>query len=352
MLQLLMLLPILLFASVEPSFLENPDTSPHKIEFFLQKPDGDGPFPVLFLVHGYQPINSNGGQEFVDLNYLSKFVKEGIVAVAISVPGFGASEGSRDCSGPASQKAIAAVIHHFAKSSFIDPQRMGIYGISRGAILASMVPKYAPMLSLQILESGCYDLTQRDSLLPDYLIGMKKNMILETGGTSEALIERSALYNTKYIQGKTLVLAGEFDDRRPLPSSLALHEKLTQEGKHSQINILPNELHFLSELKWEIIKPFLRKHFFHLYGIGINVSSVIPAIQISKVLPNSPAEGKLCIGDAILRISPNNDDHEIDALGMPPSQFISLVLGKKGTLIRLHVQHFDKTYEDIVVERG
>ena len=133
---------------------------------------------------------------------------------------------------------------------------------------------------------------------------------------------------------------------------MALHEKLTLEGKHSQINILPNESHFLSEQKWETIKPFLRENFFHLYGIGINISSVIPAIQISKILPNSPAENKLRVGDAILRISPNNDDHEIDALGMPSSQFISLVLGKKGTLVRLHVQHFDKTYEDVVIERG
>ncbi len=229
---------------------------------------------------------------------------------------------------------------------------MGIYGISRGAVLASMVPKYAPSLSLQILESGFYDLTNRDSLLPDYLSGMKKNMILETGGTPKALMERSALYNTEYIHGKTLILAGEFDDRRPLPSSLALHEKLILEGKQSQINILPHEFHFLSELKWEIIKPFLRANFLHLYGIGINISSVIPALQISKVLPNSPAEGKLRVGDAILSISPNNNDHEINVLGMPPSQFISLVLGEKGTLIRLHVQHFDKTYEDVVIERG
>src|SRR5579863_9873751 len=100
MLQLLMslLLPILLFASVEHSFIENPDEPHHKIEFFLQKPEGDGPFPVLFLIHGYQPLSSSGAKEFVDQNYLSKFVNEGIVTVAISVPGFGASEGSRDCS--------------------------------------------------------------------------------------------------------------------------------------------------------------------------------------------------------------------------------------------------------------
>ena len=58
------------------------------------------------------------------------------------------------------------------------------------------------------------------------------------------------------------------------------------------------------------------------------------------------------MGDVILRISPNNDETELNVLRMPTSQFTSLLLGKKGTTVRLYVQHFDKTYENIVIERG
>lgn len=338
---------------MEHSFIEGPNHQ--QIEFFTLKPQGQGPFPIIFLLDGYQPPeNSVGGKQLVDLGYLDNFVKEGVVAVSISIPGFGQSDGSRDFSGPDSQKAIATVIEHYAQLPFVDSKRMGIYGISRGAILASMVHKYASGLLLQVLEGGWYDLTTCSSLMPNYLEKIKKNIVVETKGLDEELIERSAIYNTQYVNSKTLILLGEFDDRRTLPSSKALHEKLVAEGKDSQIKIFPNELHVLSADKWSTIIPFIRQHFFNLYGIGIQVSLIMPAIQISKILPNSSAErsGQLKVGDVILRISPNNDENEIDALRMPVDKFTSLVLGKKGTSLRLYIQHFDQTYEDVVIQRG
>ena len=56
----------------------------------------------------------------------------------------------------------------------------------------------------------------------------------------------------------------------------------------------------------------------------------MPAIQIAKIYPHSPAalSEKLHVGDIILRISPNNDENEIDTLCMPVDQFVSLILGK------------------------
>lgn len=340
---------------IEHSFIDNPNQSHQRIEFFTLKPQGTGPFPVIFLLDGYQtPENSLGGKQLVDLGYLNTFVKEGIVAISISKPGFGNSEGSRDFSGPNSQKAIAAVIKHCAQLPFVDSKRMGIYGISRGATLASMVHKYSLPLSLQILEGGWYDLTSCISLMPGYLEKIKENILIETNGSQKDLIERSAIHNTQYINAKTLILLGEFDDRRTLPSSQTLHEKLIAEGKDSRIKIFPNELHILSRDKWSTIIPFVRQHFFNLYSIGINVSLIMPANQIARIHPNSPAElsGRLKVGDVILRISPNNDENEIDVLRMPENQVISLILGKKGTNVRLHVQHFDQTFEDIVIKRG
>lgn len=338
--------------SVEHNFIESPDEPQHRIEFFVKRPQGDGPFPVLFLLHGYQPLqNSLGGKQLVDGGYLEKFVNEGILTVSISVPGFGRSDGTRDWSGPISQKAVFAVIDHFRQFPFVDTDRMGIYGISRGATLASTIHKYVSSFSLQILEAGYYDLTSRDDL-PDYLYGMKENMVIETGGTAHAFRERSAIYNTEFIQSKTLILLGEFDDRRTLPSATKLHEQLLKEGKESRMKIFLNEGHALSADKWGIIIPFLREIFFNLYGIGINVSLGMPAIQITKIHLDSPAREKLQVGDVILRISPCNDEQEIDALEMSLSKFISLVLGQKGTALRLYIQHFDKTCEQVVIQRG
>ncbi len=340
---------------IEQRFIDNPCDTHHQIEVFTLKPRGTGPFPVVFLLHGHQPPDhSTGGKQLIELGYLHPFVREGVIAVAISIPGFGHSDGDRDFSGPNSQKVVAAVVDHFMQFPFVDPQKMGIYGISKGATLASMVHKYTPTLLLQILEAGWYDLTTCSSLMPDYLEKIKENIVIETGGSKDSLIERSAIYNTQHIHCKTLILLGEFDDRRTLPSSVALHDKLISEEKDSQLIIYPNELHCLSEDKWSAVISFVRKQFFGLYGIGINLSLIMPAIHVAKIHPNSPAalSKALHVGDVILRISPNNDEEEIDVLRMPIPQVAALILGKKGTAVRLHVQHFDKTHEDIVIERG
>lgn len=219
------------------------------------------------------------------------------------MPGFGKSDGTRDCTGPHSQKAIAAVVDHFSELPFIDAKRMGIYGISKGASLASMIHIYNQKLLFQVLEAGCYDFTTRYALLPDYLADFKTTMLIETDGSEQALRDRSAVFHTHSVQSKTLILLGEFDDRRNLPSSVALYEKLLAAGKECQFKIFPNELHCLSESKWDFIIPFVRQQFFDLYGIGANVTLIPPAVQVAKILPNSPAQfsGKLKVGDVILR---------------------------------------------------
>lgn len=340
--------------SHEQDFICDPNQTDHRIEFFSMKPKGDGPFPAIFLLHGHQVEPSDGGKQLVDAGYFEAFINEGILAVSISIPGFGNSDGNRDFSGPASQKAIAAVIHHFSEMPSVDSKRMGIYGCSKGATLASMVHAYYPDLSFQILEAGWYDLVSCSALMPGYLEKIKKNIIDETGGSKDALLARSALYNTHPIKSKTLILVGEFDDRRTLPSAIALHEKLISEGKDSQLKIFPKELHCISSDKWDAIIPYVREHFFDLYGVGMKPTLIMPALHIAKIHPNSPADlsKKLQIGDVVLRVSPNNNEEEIDVLRMPVSQFISLILGKKGTSVRLHVQHFDQSYEDVVLERG
>ncbi len=324
-----------------------------KIEYFYQKPSGEGPFPVVFVLHGHQPDSRNGGgRQVVDLAYLNLLAEEGIVGVAISAPGYGQSEGQRDYCGPNSQQAVISVIQQFKSHSFIDPSRMGLYGFSRGAILGSLVSCQCADISLQILEGGWYDFTV-DRGLPSYLKGLTDNILKETGGTSEALRTRSAVLQADKLHATTLFLYGEFDDKKGLSSARHLHEQLLARNVESYLKVFPNELHFVEGQKWATIIPFLRAHFFNLYGIGINISMSMPVFQISKIQPGSPAERsqKLRTGDAILRISPLNTEEEIDVVGMRFRPILALLLGEKGSFLRMHVQHFDGTAEDVVVER-
>ncbi len=340
---------------IQKELIPNPEKKENKIEFFSLKPTGNGPFPIIFLLHGYQPPeNSLGGKQLVEYGYLDRFVKEGIVAVSVSIPGYGNSTGTRDFGGPDSQNAIIAVINHFKTFNFIDSSKMGIYGISRGAQLAGMVASRSQDISVQILESGFYDLVSFCSEIPEYLDGIKNSIFQEGGNTYEALVERSPLYHANSTRAATLILQGEFDDRRQLPSAQLLHAKLLDQGIESLFKIYLGELHALPPEKWDVIIPFVRQHFFYIHGIGIKVSDATPAIQILKILPNSPTQksGKLKVGDAILSISPMNDDIEIDTLRMPINKFVSFLLGRKDSKVRLHVQHFDLTFEDVVISRG
>lgn len=325
---------------VEKNFIIDPNHEGNRIEFLFSKPQGDGPFPVIFLIHGSQPKGRMiGGQQLVDLDYLGHFIKEGIVAVSISMPGYGNSDGVLDFAGPNSQKAVAAVISHFSQIPFVDPARMGIYGISKGAILASMIHSHYPTLAIQILEAGSYDFLSRRHQLPSYLDGIQQNMLREAGDSEEGLKNRSACYHTHPIQAKTLILHGGLDDRKGLSSAQTLHEKLLIERKSSVLKVFPNSTHVLPPVKWETIFPFVREHLLDLFGIGIKITQSNPAIQIIEIYPGFPADrsGKLRLGDAILRISPQNDHHEIEALEMTLQKLTTLLLGKKGTGIRLYV---------------
>lgn len=342
-------------AQIEQQLIPNPNRNDENIEFYILKPANAGRFPVIFLLHGYQPPeNSHGGKQLAEYGYLERFANQGVVAVSISMPGYGKSTGERDCGGPRSQQAIRTVIDHIKHLPFVDSSKMGIYGISRGAQLAGMVSSQDPGISIQILESGFYDLVSFVSDTPDYLEGMRNSIFREGGNSLEALVERSPLYHIDNLKAATLILQGEFDDRRQLSAAHRLHQKLLNKGVDSLLKVYQNELHVLPTDKWETIIPFIREHFFELYGIGVKVSEATPAMQILKIHPDSPASKieKLKVGDAILSISPENDDNEISVLRMPINTFISLVLGNKGSCLRIRLQHFDLSMEDVVIERG
>ena len=341
--------------AVEKQVISNPNKIEDEIEFFILRPMGEGPFPVIFLLHGYQPPeNSSGGNQLVEYGYLERFINQGVVAVSISMPGYGKSTGERDFGGSDSQKAVIAVINHVKNLPFIDSSKIGIYGISRGAQLAGMVSSHYPSMSIQILESGFYDLVSFQSDTPDYLEGIKNSIVQEGGSTLDALIERSLVYHIDDLKAATLILQGEFDDRRQLPAAQKFHQQLLNRGIDSLLKVYQGELHVLPVDKWDTIIPFIRERFFDLYGIGIKVSEATPAMQILRIHSNSPASKleKLKVGDAILSISPMNDNTEISVLRIPINKFISLILGKKDSEVRICVQHFDLSVDDIVIKRG
>lgn len=326
------------------------------IQVFSEKPSGEGPFPVLFILHGDQKDPSLGAKQMVDFGYLDLFQQEGIFPVAISMPGYGGSKGENDLAGEVSQKAIAHIIDYIAHLPFVNPRKMGVYGISKGAILASLLHKWYPHLNLQILEAGIYDIGSTYPKMPPYFPKFLSHVqAIQKKEGQAGLKNRSAIYYTDSMPNKTLILHGEIDDRQGLPSAIKLHEALLHQNKMSILKVLPKEPHMLSnDKKRDIIIPFLKETFLEIYGIGIKIARCFPALQIYEILPGSSAEksGKLLVGDVILKIAPFNDDCVIELLNEPLEKFRSLTWGPKNTFLRLYIQHLDLSEEEVVLQRG
>src|SRR3989344_8618914 len=110
---LLLILPAISYGSVNHEFLKLNDSN-NKIEIYWDKPEGVGPWPLLILLHPHQEWPDKIGSEvFVKNKSIEAWTKNNFVTVAISMPGYGNTDGISDFCGPQSQKAVEDVITYF-----------------------------------------------------------------------------------------------------------------------------------------------------------------------------------------------------------------------------------------------
>lgn len=229
--------------AAKPEFLPHPAESTKRIEYFLAQPHGAGPWPMLVFVHGHQDGDRPGGAVYATTGMLQRTAAKGILAAAVSQPGYGQSDGPPDFAGPRTQDAIIAVVEHLRGRRDVRSDRVGLYGYSRGAIAAAMVGVKLPSLRVLILGAGMYDVRdgyrRLDRSRPE-LDGLAKNMEREIG---TAYAERSALPLAGRIQAATLLLHGEKDDRCPLQGAKQLAEALERSGTPVTLEVFPNAGH-------------------------------------------------------------------------------------------------------------
>lgn len=64
--------------------ISHPDTPSKKVEYFLEKPQGTGPWPTVVFLHGHQDWPRAGGKDFVQWGVLNQYADRGYLAVSIS----------------------------------------------------------------------------------------------------------------------------------------------------------------------------------------------------------------------------------------------------------------------------
>ena len=242
--------------------IQHPDDSAKEVEYFLERPSGNAPWPTVILLHGHQEWLKPGGKDFVDWGVLKQLAGRGYLAVAVSQPGYGKSTGPADFSGVFTQHAVTAVAAKLRAEGLALPGKLLIQGISRGALTAGLVAAQDPSVSGVILVSGVYD-------LPSYVAdstasGIKKaivaSMMSESGGTAEALHARSILRRAGDIKAYVLILNGAKDDRTDPTQARVLADAITRAGGHARAIIYPDAGHRIPvELRNKDIDPFIEK---------------------------------------------------------------------------------------------
>jgi dipeptidyl aminopeptidase/acylaminoacyl peptidase len=219
----------------------HPDDPSKQVEYFLEKPQGPGPWPTVVLLHGYQKAPSPGGKDFADWGVLKGLASRGYLAVAVSQPGFGHSSGPPDFCGPFTQHAVSGVIARLRDVHQSAPGKLVLEGISRGALTAGLIAAHDASVSGVILISGVYDLRAyvKDPQASPGKQSVIQDLIAETGGTDEALGLRSILPVADGITARALVMNGAKDDLTDPAQARSFVEAVTRNGGTARVIIYP-----------------------------------------------------------------------------------------------------------------
>lgn len=201
------------------------------------KPVAEGKYPGVLLIPGY----SRTAADYIPLGL--RLAREGYACLAITPRGFGKSTGKADFVGPQTMAAVEAGFHRFRKENYVDANRMGIFGYSRGAMAASLLATRLKTGEVQaaVFAAGIYDFKKAYEEVT--LEGIKKNMENEAGTGETAFKERSSVHQMEKLPCPVLILHGEKDVNAPVSQAFLLRDKLTGLKKPFEIKTFPEKDH-------------------------------------------------------------------------------------------------------------
>ncbi len=199
-------------------------------------PLAQGKYPGLLLLPGFE------GTSETLIGVGAFFAQQGFACLAISPPGFGKSGGKRDFMGPATIDAFAVGFRNFARVSYVEPKKIGIFGYSRGAMAASLLAvKLGKEVRAAVFGSGVYDFKR--AYHQTRLEGIRENMRAETGMTEMAIVDRSSVLHMEKLECPVLILHGAIDGNAPTNQAYVLRDRLIELKKDFEFKILPDHVH-------------------------------------------------------------------------------------------------------------
>ncbi len=135
--------------------LPHPYDPGQKIEVVAEAPQGKQTFPLLVFLHG---VSMPKGAADFSKEVFQFWLAKGIGVAAISLPGFGSSDGPRDFCGAFTMAALNKAIDFISEELY--PTRIGLVGFGIGGMASSLLANQRSDLCCVVSANGGYDLSR------------------------------------------------------------------------------------------------------------------------------------------------------------------------------------------------
>jgi dipeptidyl aminopeptidase/acylaminoacyl peptidase len=208
------------------------------IEAYMIRPDGEGPFPLVILLHGHSFVGRGADQV---LSTAQTFAREICFAgLAISLPGYGSSEAVNGSVENSTRQVIKDGIAVAKQLQWVNQSHLFLFGVSRGAIIAAAMLNDVEGINGAVLYSGAYDLSGLYRDTPSFWV----RKILNPKGDANPKLLNLLSDGAKWTV-PTLILHGERDQVIPVNQAKMLGDRLRSAGVYHQLVIYPDHGHFL-----------------------------------------------------------------------------------------------------------
>ena len=189
--------------------------------------------PGLLLVHG------RGDDARTLMRTALRIAGLGYTVLAVSLPGYGQSEGPADVVGTLTLQALGAASDQLKVTRGVDAKRTGAWGIGTGATGVTLLAQGRADIRATVAEAGFYDLWALYRALKDP--GLRESIVRGAGSDSSGWRARSPVLNPG-TPTSILILHGEKDTVVAVQQARGFAESLKARGGDVETRFFPNSL--------------------------------------------------------------------------------------------------------------